>query len=140
MANFLFHRCGMHHEEFQLFSSPQDFSTLWKRNPLCPKEIRSANLFCSHGSALLRLISESVGLSPEILAELIRLQNQLFAIDHQKGELEKYVFEKEEAIRINCQEKLKELNQEYHLICDQIQVILADEANKQAVKIPTPNK
>lgn len=129
MANFLFYRCGMHHEEFQLFSSPKEFSTLWKRNPLCSNEIRSRNIFCSHGSALFRLIREKEGLTPEIRTNLIHLQNQLFAIDHQKGELEKYVFEKEGAKRTLMKGKLKTLIQEYELICDQIQAILGEEAN-----------
>lgn len=129
MADFVFHRCGMRHEEFQLFSSPKEFSTQWKRNSLCSKEIRSRNIFCAHGSALLQLIREKEGLAPEIQTSLIHLQNRLFAIDHQKGELEKYVFEKEETNRTLMTGKLKMLIQEYQLICDQIQAILREEAN-----------
>jgi hypothetical protein len=129
MADFVFHRCGMRHEEFELFSSPQEFSDSWKRNPLCSKEIRSKNIFCSHGSALLGLIREKEGFTPEIRTHLIRHQNRLFAIDHHKGELEKYVFEKEGANRTLMKERLKTLNQEYGLVCDQIQAILAEEAH-----------
>lgn len=140
MANFLFHRCGMHHEEFQLFSSPTEFSDQWKRNSLCSKEIRSTNIFCSHGSALLRFINEKVDPASEIHTSLLHLQNQLFAIDHQKGELEKYVFEKDEAIKTNRKEKLKALNRKYHLICDQIQAILSDKAIFEPSQLPIPNK
>lgn len=140
MADFLFHRCGMRHEEFQLFSSTQEFSTLWKRNPLCSNEIRSRNIFCSHGSALLQFIRGKEGLSSEVETKLIHLQNQLFVIDHQKGELEKYVFEKEGAIRTLMKGKLKTLIQEYQLICDQIQAILSEEANFGCQHVPIQEK
>lgn len=138
MVDFLFHRCGMRHEEFQLFSSPQEFSTVWKRNPLCSKEIRSRNIFCSHGSALLQFIREKEGLSPEIQTSLIRLQNQLFGIDHQKGELEKFVFEKEGAAKNLMREQIKILVREYHLICDQIQAILTENADFETIISPHP--
>lgn len=129
MTNFLFYRCGMRHEEFRLVSSPKEFSALWKRNPLCSGEIRSKNIFCSHGSALLRLMGAWEGITPEVRTNLIRLQDRLFVLDHQKGELEKYVFEKEGANRTRMEEKLKTLIREYHLVCDQLQAMLSGEAN-----------
>lgn len=140
MADFLFHRCELHHEEFQLYSSSNEFSDQWKRNPLCSIPTRSRNIFCSHGTALHQAIKEKEGIIPETQSELLRLQNRLFLLDHKKGELEKYVFEKEEATKIRMQDQLQNLIREYHLICDQIQAILTEMPAYKDSSLPVPKE
>lgn len=133
MAKFLFYRCGMHHEEFQLLSSQQLFSEQLKRNKLCSKEIRSKNIFCSHGSALNQLIREKE-MAPEFQDRLIRLQNQLFALDHQKGELEKYIFQIPGTNRDRMESELEKLIPEYHVVCDQIQELVSREETIESIQ------
>lgn len=140
MPKFLFHRCEMHHEEFQLCSSPNEYSDQWKRNSLCSIAIRSHNIFCSHGTALQQFIREKEGIKPEIQDELRRLQNRLFVLDPKKGDLEKFVFENEDSTKILMQDQLQTLIQEYRLICDQIQAIISGKPDLNASVHPIPKE
>lgn len=133
MANLCFFRCEMRHEKFSLSSDASEFSTTWKRNSLCPVALRSRNFLCTHGTALHRFLRENEQLNDDIRETLSRLQTQLFMIDHQKGDLEKYVFEKDE-FQSKMKDQLEDVIREYHLIADQIQAVF-DEL-KQSKPIP----
>lgn len=136
MGDFLFHRCEMRHEEFHLASDASEFSNTWKRNSLCPVSMRSRNFLCTHGTALQRFLRENKNLNAGILGKLSRLQTRLFLIDHQKGELEKYVLAKDE-VQTKMKNQLKSLIQEYHLIADQIQAILEELKHPEKVTAPS---
>jgi hypothetical protein len=136
MGNFLFHRCEMRHEKFSLSSDASDFSTTWKRNSLCPVELRSRNFLCTHGTALQRFLRENEQLDVDTRETLSRLQTQLFMIDHHKGDLEKYVFEKDD-VQPKMKGQLKRLIREYHLIADQIQAILEELKHPEKVTAPS---
>ncbi|MFN3761226.1 MAG: hypothetical protein ACK4SF_18585 [Algoriphagus aquaeductus] len=124
MYNFIFYRCGMRHEEFSYSSELQTNQGTWTRNPLCSSAIRSKNLFCTHGTAILQLNSRFRFSEPGLKNSITVLQNQLFALDHQKGELEKYVFASDFDRHSQAIEELNVLNVKYEQICDQLKSTL----------------
>lgn len=124
MYNFIFYRCGMRHEEFSYSSELQTNQGTWTRNPLCSSAIRSKNLFCTHGTAILQLNSRFRFSEPSLKNSITVLQNQLFALDHQKGELEKYVFASDFDRHSQAIEELNVLNVKYEQICDQLKSTL----------------
>lgn len=127
MLNFFFYKCGMRHEEFSFSSNSADDISPWKRNPLCSVDIRSKNIFCTHGTAFLRIIEFLEKRNPELKNRLLKLQNQLFSIDHQKGELEKYVFEEDAEKKTSMLEEMKVLFVTYEKICDEIKALVSEE-------------
>lgn len=124
MYNFIFYRCGMRHEEFSYSSELQTNQGTWTRNPLCSSAIRSKNLFCTHGTAILQLNSRFRFSEPSLKNSITVLQNQLFGLDHQKGELEKYVFASDFDRHSQAIEELNVLNVKYEQICDQLKSTL----------------
>jgi hypothetical protein len=124
MSDIVFHRCEMRHEEFHLSSNASEFSSTWKRNSLCPIAIRSRNFLCTHGTALQRFLRENEMLNADTRDTLSSLQNQLFLIDHQKGDLEKYVFG-EDDVKPRMKEQLRRVIQEYHRVADQLETALS---------------
>lgn len=114
----------MSHEEFSFSSNSSDDTSPWKRNPLCSLEIRSKNIFCTHGTAILRINEILETQNPEIKEHLAKLQNQLFSIDHQKGELEKHVFQEDLHQKSQMLKEIKVLSESYERICDQIEELL----------------
>lgn len=127
MSDSLFHRCVMHHEEFSFSSHFEEDFFSWKRGTLCSVEVRTKNVFYTHGTAFLHIIQ---GLDVEkvsLILKLKNLQTQLFLLDHQKGELQKYVFEKDPDVQFVMMEKLKFLKKDYEKVCDKIEVVLVQE-------------
>lgn len=130
----------MRHEEFNFSSNSEDFTSSWIRNPLCSVEIRSKNVFCTHGTAILNINKELELTNPALRNQISDFQNLLFSIDHQKGELEKYVFEEKEEKRIQMQEKLNVLMLDYHKICDQIQLLISGLFTFESIEAPILEK
>ncbi|SFU20886.1 hypothetical protein SAMN04489724_0379 [Algoriphagus locisalis] len=114
----------MRHEEFSFSADSQDFNSSWKRNVLCPAEIRAKNIYCTHGTALLRFGDFFQFQNSGLKSLLIELQNQLFLLDHRKGELEKYVFETDIEIQEQLKQELRTVDYDYGKICDQIKSIV----------------
>lgn len=136
MPDFLFNRCAMRHEEFNFSSNSEDVTSSWIRNPLCSVEIRSKNVFCTHGTAILNINKELELTNPALSNQISDLQNLLFSIDHQKGELEKYVFEEREEKRSQMLEKMKDLMQDHDTTCQQIQNLLAELFQFESIETP----
>lgn len=117
----------MRHEEFYRSSDSNDDISLWKRSSLCSLETRSGNIFCAHGTAILRINEILETQNPELKNKVTQLQIQLFSIDHQKGELEKYVFQEEEEKKALMLEEMKVLTLTYEKICNEIEALLRNE-------------
>lgn len=133
----------MSHEEFSFSADSQLFSSSWKRNPLCQNAVRAKNVFCTHGTALGHLIQSLEFKNPSLCTKLKSYQAQLFSLDHEKGELEKYVFEVDPAIQSAMKEKLKILHLDYDLICQELEDVLSQETladpDLAQIKITTPS-
>lgn len=126
----------MRHEEFSFSSNSPDDLGPWKRNSLCAVETRAKNIFCTHGTAILRITEFLETRNPEIKNRLNKLQNQLFSIDHQKGELEKYVFQEDDQQKTWMLQELQVLSEAYEKICDEIEELLRSENFRAALSTP----
>lgn len=136
MFGFIFYRCGMRHEEFSYSSALQTNQGTWTRNSLCSSALRSKNLFCTHGTAILQLNSWFRFTEPSLKSSIAVLQNQLFALDHQKGELEKYVFASDFERHFQAIQELNALDIKYEQICDQLKSTLVHAVFFEEMELP----
>ena len=106
LSNFKVIKCDMHHEKIQVKSDSnepifnfQESKKTYVRNNLCPYKLRSERLGCAHSSAnsnfiglIDQLNSNDLRIS-ELKTDVQSLINEVYKLDHEKGELEKEIHE-----------------------------------------------